>query len=210
MSMTAEAVAAFEAEAIASAEAIEAAFERLVADLARHPESPTLNGLALRDKAGAVVGQCCPTDALGLAYDADAPAWLIVEAERLAALVGNVDDPGHRYRGLRLAHAVRAMNRRLAAYSGCHRSIGTVTVSQTSAAYAPAIALAELDAERASSALTADHGHDPPRPLDAATTSPHRPCAPNARAQQRGHEWLSPRRHGRASSERKQGRRLTS
>jgi hypothetical protein len=35
----------------------------------------------------------------------------------------------------------------------------------------------------------AEAGHDPPRPLDAATTSPHRPCAPPT-SLPRGQEWL--------------------
>jgi hypothetical protein len=32
-------------------------------------------------------------------------------------------------------------------------------------------------------------GHDPPPPLDAAPTAPHRPCAPPT-SLTRGHEWL--------------------
>ena len=160
---------------MAAALKVDAADDRLAADLARFPESSTLSGLALRDEAGAVVGRCCPTDALGLAYDAGTDAALIVEAERLAAVIGQPGDRGYLDRAVRLAHAVRAMNRRLR-HSIEAQALGTVTVCMTRAGVRDALAAAERAAS-SSSVPSAPHAHDPP-PLVAATTSPHRPCAP--------------------------------
>ena len=160
---------------MAAALKVDAADDRLAADLARFPESSTLSGLALRDEAGAVVGRCCPTDALGLAYDAGTDAALIVEDERLASLIGQPADR-HRMMARRLAHTVRAMNRRLRHWIDA-QVLGTVTVCMTTRGIAVALALAEIDAERVGSALTASYGPAPPTPLDAKT-SPHRPCAP--------------------------------
>jgi len=182
MSMT---VADFEAEAARAAELAEAAWQRFAADLDRYPESPTLNALAIRDDTGELVGQTAPSDGLGLAYENGADASLIVEAERPAALVGSIDDPGGRHRAVRLAHAVRAMNRRLARYGTSH-ALGTVTVV---ADVHRVLLAAELAARADSSSVPSEpHAHDPP-PIDAATTSPHRPCAPPTPCV-RGHEWL--------------------
>ena len=178
-----ERIAAFHAEA--EAERLAAEDRRLDTDLDRHPDSPTLAALAIRDEAGAVVGRGCADTALGLAYEAGADAALIVEAERLVARVGNLDKPGHRYLALRLTRLVCAMNRRLAAFAGVRCTIGTFSVVQRVAVLRRTLAaVVQVTAER-----TVDHGHDPPRPIDAPTTSPHRPCAPPTPTSA-GPKWL--------------------
>ena len=53
----------------------------------------------------------------------------------------------------------------------------------------PSLNLDALDAGDDLPLYDGQGGHDPPRPIDAATTSPHRPCAPPT-SLVRGHEWL--------------------
>jgi hypothetical protein len=188
--------AGFEAEALAAAEATEAADRRLDADLERFPDSPTLTALAIRDEAGAVVGMGSNGASLEIAYTSGADASLIVGAERLAAVIGQPGDRGYLYRLVRLAHAVRAMNRSLAAFSGVLRTLGTVTVRLGWWAKSPTAADLDADAEAlAESSHESEGDPDPPLPLDAATTSPHRPCAPPT-SHQRG-QLATSRRHGR-------------
>jgi hypothetical protein len=163
--------------------------DQLALDLARFPDSPTLNSMALRDESGAVVGMGIGSSVLEWAYFCGrADAELIVRAERLDVFIGSFGDRGHHHRAVRLSHAVHATNRRLGAHA-----LGTLTV--LAPADRPAMAIHSLAAESTESIVSeclyeARAGHDPPPPLDAATTAPHRPCAPPT-SLTRGYEWLS-------------------
>ena len=103
-------------------------FRRLLDDLARFPDSPTLNAIALRDREGVVRGVSLPESPLAAAWWGGADAALIAEAERLDAFVGEWGDRGYVHRAARLNRALRSMNRRLARFSGIAHSLGTVTV----------------------------------------------------------------------------------
>jgi hypothetical protein len=160
---------------------------QLAYDLTRFPTSPTLNGMALRNGAGVVIGMSMGRTALETAYFCGAEAELVVEAERLGAFIGSFGDRGHHHRAVRLAHLVRDVNRRLGV-----RALGTLTV--LAPMDWPAVALhSHIESEQESSTAEclyeARAGHDPPPPLDAASTAPHRPCAPPT-SLTRGHEWL--------------------
>ena len=154
----------------------------LVADLTRlqdaldaEPDSPTLTRLAIRHPVtGAVVGMTpsfSPTEA---AWSGGAPAALIVQAERLAAFIGKRGDPGYHHRAIRLQHEVRAVNRRLAIWSGIARTLPTLTVlarclDAALGSLAPALAATRW----ATGMPTGARGHGPgtgsdPPPLDAA------------------------------------------
>ena len=160
---------------------------QLAYDLSRFPTSPTLNGVALRNGAGVVMGMSAGRTALECAYFCGAEAELVVAAERLGAFIGSFGDRGHYHRAVRFAYAVRAMNRRLGM-----RALGTLTV--LAPVDWPAIAIhSHIESATESSTsqclYEARAGHDPPPPLDAATTAPHRPCAPPIPLT-RGRKWL--------------------
>ena len=108
---------------------------RLRADLIDHPESPTLNRLALSDPDGRVVGCSLSADPLALAWAHGAPAALVVEAENLKAVIGPRCSVGYLRRAVRLAHRVRRVNAALHRYSGAARTLPTVTVVGTPAAH---------------------------------------------------------------------------
>jgi hypothetical protein len=158
-----------------------AQLDRLTADRAEHPDSPTLTELAVLDSEGRAVGMSHRGSPLEIAYTSGAPASEIVKAERLEAQVGQPGDRGYLRRAIRLAHAIRAMNRRLSRYSGLRRSLPTVTLR----GWAPyglrrleAVAVALAAAERAARWSTSTTGHGPPRsgadppPIDPADFFP--------------------------------------
>lgn len=120
-------LAEWEAESAAD---VLADLDRLRSDLDAYPDSPTLCRLALRDYSGRVVGLTYGTDLLGLAWQAGAPAALIVEAEHLRAVLGHRTAPGYHRCAIRLAHRVRAVNAALRRYIG-DRALPTVTVTGT-------------------------------------------------------------------------------
>lgn len=145
--------------------------DRLRADLDAHPDSPTLNRLALRDHSGRVVGYSLGTDALALAWAHGAPAALVVDAERLAAAIGPRGSVGYLRRAVRLSHRVHAVNAALRRYSGAARSLPTVTV------LAPVDYLAAVAADVDAASLTTPTGsplaHAPPS-LPAPSLTPLR------------------------------------
>jgi hypothetical protein len=164
--------------------------DQLALDLARFPDSSTLNSMALRDDSGAVVGMAVGLGSLleWAYFCGRADAELIVRAEHLAAFIGSFGDRGHHHRAVRLSHAVHATNRRLGAHA-----LGALTV--LAPVDWPAMDIHSRTAESTGSIVSeclyeARAGHDPPPPLDAAATAPHRPCAPPT-SLTRGFEWLS-------------------
>lgn len=159
--------------------------DRLAEDHPGHPDSPTLTGLAVLDADGRPIGLRHHGTDLEAAYAAGAPASLIADAERLAAVIGHPGDRGYLRRAIRLQHAVRAINRRLRRYSGLRRTLGTVTVT----GLAPlrrlrAIATALAAAERAAhDATTSTPTHGPFRtgtdaPGHLVAAAPCRPTGP--------------------------------
>ena len=155
--------------------------DRLVADLAAHPKSPTLNAIAVRDYSGRVVGTGCPADTLAEAYLAGAPAARVVDAERLRVLTDRGRDVWLA-RGCRLAYRVLATNAALAPYLGRTESGRPVRVLPTVTVNLPmdrpdvvldliALTSAAGAESRAALAAVLARDHDPP-PLEAAATAP--------------------------------------
>lgn len=103
---------------------------RLAADLAQQPESPTLRRMAVLDPSGAVVGTAVTGSATEAAWRGGAPAALIAEADRAAAILDASGPRGSRRwmrTALRLAWWVRSLNRRLRPYNGLRRTFSTAT-----------------------------------------------------------------------------------
>lgn len=159
------------------------ALRRLQVDLDANPGSPTLCDLALCDPAGRVIGMAPQGSALEASYTGGAPVAAIVFTEALIAFVGERGDRGYQRRAVRLAHLVRAANRRLGRHSGLGRALPEVTVLGQS--WSPerrvdalrlALTAAQLDADRAARSPAVANappgaGSDPP-PLDSAVAAP--------------------------------------
>lgn len=141
---------------------------RVTADLAKHPNSPTLTAIAERDATGAVIGTSDPGTRLAGAYLGGAPIALIAKAERLAAFIGQPGDVGYACRARGLQCLVRALNGRLHHYSGLRRVLDTLTcIGPTYGALGRVEALVrrlvgvQLDAERATKSTTDARGRPP-------------------------------------------------
>lgn len=179
----------------------EAERARLAADLAEHP-TPTLTRMATLDPSGAVVGTAVTGSATEAAWRGGAPAALIAEADRLAAILDASGPRGSRRwmrTALRLAWWVRSLNRRLRPYNGLRRTFSTATHRDT-VSLADRLALAAdrnaanvvaLDAARSTSSTpsTGPPGSTSPPILDPSTVTPMLRTGPPA-ALRRGHDRL--------------------